>query len=135
MWATVSLLLLPPAAALCRRGLVGVGRYGLGFVERVEDAGEPIEDVPGLVEVPELLVQDESRTEGSRAGEPVVHIRLDPPEVFRPPAGVESKPVFGRGPREQVLLPLGQVLGRADDDVEQLERLEPAAVPVGVRGL
>jgi hypothetical protein len=73
-----------------------------------------------------LLAQEKLRSEGDGAGKAGVYVGLNSPEVLHGSVGLDPNARLGGGPGEQVLLPLGEALGRPDHDVEQLDGLEPA---------
>jgi hypothetical protein len=60
-----------------------------------------------------------------------VNVILDATEVLEGAVVVEGDPPLGGRPGQQVLLPRGEVLIGADDDVEQLDGFEPIGAGVG----
>src|SRR3546814_8434585 len=78
-----------------------------------------LEDVAGLGEVAELVSQHELGAQGRGAGEARVDVGLDAAEVLHGAVVVDGDAVPGRRPGQEVLLPGGEVLVGADDDVEQ----------------
>ena len=86
-----------------------------------------------VVDVPELVAEQQPGAEGGGASQAGMDVPSEAAEVLHAAVGLDAYRVAWVRPGLQEVLPLGQVLRRADHDVEQLDRGEAVGRSIGSR--